>query len=96
MTKEKLIDIIFYVAAIMIAILVPFAILVIIKNNNKVNNSTPVEEIRHIDNIEKDNVKLNTEINILDSLKNDKVLEVKALDNDCTLILFYKLIGKEF
>ena len=30
----------------------------------------------------------------LDSIKNEKVIEVKSLDNDSTLRLFYQLIGK--
>ena len=56
-------------------------------------SSTPVE--RHeIDSITKENDKLIIKVESLDSIKNAKVIEVKSLDNDSTLKLFYKLIGK--
>lgn len=58
------------------------------------NASSPVEEIKPLEQVEKDNVRLDTEIKILDSIKNEKIIEVKNLDDDSTLILFYKLIGK--
>ncbi len=57
------------------------------------STSTPVEEIR-IDSISKENAKLILEVNNLDSIKDAKVIEVKSLNNDSTLRLFYKLIGK--
>lgn len=34
------------------------------------------------------------EVNNLDSVKNAEVIKVKALDNDSTVNLFYKLINK--
>lgn len=55
--------------------------------------SCPVEEIR-IDSISKENNTLILKINSLDSIKDAKIIEVKALDNDSTLRLFYQLIGK--
>lgn len=55
--------------------------------------STPVE--RHeIDSITKENDKLIIKVESLDSIKNAKVIEVKILDNDSTLRLFYELIRK--
>lgn len=55
--------------------------------------STPVE--RHeIDSITKENDKLIIKVESLDSIKNAKVIEVKSLDNDSTLRLFYELIRK--
>ena len=46
------------------------------------------------DNIElqKHNDSLKFKVNNLDSIKNAKVIEVKTLDNDSTIKLFYKLI----
>ena len=56
-------------------------------------SSTPVEEIS-IDTLTLENNKLVIEINNLDSIKDVKVIEVKSLDNDSTLKLFYELIRK--
>lgn len=57
------------------------------------STTSPVEEYR-IDSITKENDKLIIEVERLDSIKNAKVIEVKSLDNDSTLRLFYQLIGK--
>ena len=53
------------------------------KNNNIIE--TDVELQKHNDS-------LRIEVNNLDSIKNAKVIEVKTLDNDSTIKLFYKLI----
>ena len=42
--------------------------------------------------IQKHNDSLKIEVDNLDSIKNAKVIEVKTLDNDSTIKLFYKLI----
>lgn len=42
--------------------------------------------------IQKHNDSLRIEVNNLDSIKNAKVIEVKTLDNDSTIKLFYQLI----
>jgi hypothetical protein len=42
--------------------------------------------------IQKHNDSLRIEVNNLDSIKNAKVIEVKTLNNDSTVKLFYKLI----
>ena len=42
--------------------------------------------------IQKHNDSLKIEVDNLDSIKNAKVIEVKALDNDSTVKLFYNLI----
>lgn len=55
--------------------------------------TSPVEDIQ-LDSISKENDKLIIEVEHLDSIKDAKVIEVKSLDNDSTLRLFYKLIGK--
>lgn len=57
------------------------------------HTSSPVEEIHKIDSVGFENNKLVTEINNLDSIKNNKIDEAKKLNNDSTLGLFYKLIG---
>ena len=53
--------------------------------------STPVEE-NVIDSLAttKDSIKL--KVKELDSIKNAKVIEVSALDNDSTIKLFYELV----
>ena len=55
--------------------------------------SSPVESIR-IDSLNNTNKDIDNKIKQLDSIKNEKIIEVKSLDNDSTLKLFYKLIGK--
>lgn len=56
------------------------------------HNSSPVE-IHKIDSVKLENTKLTTEINILDSIKNNKVNDVTKLNNDSTIKLFYQLIS---
>lgn len=53
------------------------------KNNNIIE--TDVELQKHNDS-------LRIKVDNLDSIKNAKVIEVKALDNDSTIKLFYQLI----
>ena len=55
--------------------------------------SSPVEMIS-IDSLNSTNKDIYNKIKQLDSIKNEKVIEVKSLDNDSTLRLFYQLIGK--
>lgn len=53
------------------------------KNNNIIE--TDIE-------LQKYNDSLKIKVDNLDSIKNAKVIEVKALDNDSTIKLFYQLI----
>ena len=53
------------------------------KNNNVIEQDVELQ---------KNNDSLKIEVNNLDSIKNAKVIEVKTLDNDSTIKLFYKLI----
>ena len=55
--------------------------------------SSPVKMIS-IDSLNNTNKDIYNKIKQLDSIKNEKVIEVKSLDNDSTLRLFYQLIGK--
>lgn len=48
--------------------------------------------IEHDVEIQKHNDSLKIKVDNLDSIKNAKVIEVKTLDNDSTIKLFYKLI----
>ena len=54
-----------------------------IKNNNIIEQDIELQ---------KHNDSLKLKVNNLDSIKNAKVIEVKTLDNDSTIKLFYKLI----
>ena len=54
-----------------------------IKNNNIIESDVELQ---------KHNDSLKIEVDNLDSIKNAKVIEVKTLDNDSTIKLFYKLI----
>ena len=58
------------------------------KDKNIVTNSTT----EYVDSIKKENDKLILEVNNLDSIKNAEIVEIKNLDNDRTIKLFYKLI----
>lgn len=53
------------------------------KNNNIIETGVELQK-------QNDSIKL--EVKQLDSIKNAKVIEVKTLDNDSTIKLFYKLI----
>ena len=54
-----------------------------IKNNNIIESDVELQ---------KRNDSLKIEVDNLDSIKNAKVIEVKTLDNDSTIKLFYQLI----
>ena len=58
------------------------------ENKDVITDST----IEYVDSIKKENDKLIIEVNNLDSIKNAEIIEVKSLDNDSTVKLFYKLI----
>jgi len=53
------------------------------KNNNVIEQNIELQ---------KHNDSLRIKVDNLDSIKNAKVIEVKALDNDSTIKLFYQLI----
>ena len=56
--------------------------------HSKNNNNIIEQDIE----LQKHNDSLKIEVNNLDSIKNAKVIEVKTLDNDSTVKLFYQLI----
>lgn len=84
------------VGKVIIIVIVLFIISIsVVKQLSIKNRSTtsPVEDSK-IDSIVKDNDKLIIEVKHLDSIKNVKSIEIKSLDNDSTLKLFYQLISK--
>lgn len=78
---------------IIIGILATIGCFVYICGRTDRTTTSPVESMQ-IDSITKENNKLIIEVEHLDSIKDEKVIEVKSLDNDSTLKLFYQLIGK--
>ena len=82
--KEIFIGVIlFFVIGIVLAIIMTF-----IDNYYKKSNNIIEDNIE----LQKHNDSLKFKVNNLDSIKNAKVIEVKTLDNDSTIKLFYKLI----
>ena len=61
------------------------------KANSTISSPVEIISIDSLNNTSKD---IYNKIKQLDSIKNEKVIEVKSLDNDSTLRLFYQLIGK--
>lgn len=83
--------------AIILLLIVIFilSLLILNCNKNKVNNtdiSTPVGNIEKVDSLIQTNDSIKLVINDLDSVKNAKIIEVQALDNDSTVKLFYELV----
>lgn len=82
--KEIFIGVIlFFVIGIVLVIIMTF-----IDNCYKKSNNIIEDNIE----LQKHNDSLKIEVDNLDSIKNAKVIEVKTLDNDSTIKLFYQLI----
>ena len=79
------------VASVILAGII-FGSIAIYKHCTEDKNIVTSSTIEYVDSIKKENNKLILEVNNLDSLKNAKIIEVKSLDNDSTIKLFYKLI----
>ena len=69
-----------------------FGYIAIYKHYTEDKNIVTSSTIEYVDSIKKENDKLVLEVNNLDSIKNAEIIEVKSLDNDSTVKLFYKLI----
>lgn len=80
-------DIIKYIVLFVILVVVLYRFIIFQSNNYKDNNT-----IEPSVELQKYNDSLRIEVDNLDSIKNAKVIEVKALDNDSTVKLFYQLI----
>ena len=76
------------ISAIIICIIASFIIAKSYYHSKTDNSNIVISDIE----IQKHNDSLRIEVNNLDSIKNAKVIEVKTLDNDSTVKLFYKLI----
>lgn len=80
------------IVALIILAGIIFCSIAICKHCTEDKNIVTSSTIEYVDSIKKENDKLILEVNNLDSLKNAKIIEVKSLDNDSTVKLFYKLI----
>lgn len=76
------------ISAIIICIIASFIIAKSYYHSKTDNSNIVTSDIE----IQKHNDSLRIEVNNLDSIKNAKVIEVKTLDNDSTVKLFYQLI----
>ena len=76
------------ISAIIICIIASFIIAKSYYHSKTDNSNIVISDIE----IQKHNDSLRIEVDNLDSIKNAKVIEVKALDNDSTIKLFYQLI----
>lgn len=76
------------ISAIIICIIASFIITKSYYHSKTDNSNIVISDIE----IQKHNDSLRIEVNNLDSIKNAKVIEVKTLDNDSTVKLFYQLI----
>ena len=66
--------------------------IVIIAIMSLIDNKKTYTVVEQNVEIQKYNDSLRIEVDNLDSIKNAKVIEVKTLDNDSTIKLFYQLI----
>lgn len=89
--KSIIYFILIYIISIIATSFISIGIYKLISNKNK--PTSPVEEIR-IDTLKVANQELVKEINKLDSIKDEKIHEVKTLNDDSTLIVFYQLLRK--
>lgn len=63
-------------------------------NKKDINKQDKIIESTIVEDAVKSNVELIKEVKQIDSIKYEKAIEVKQLDNDSTLKLFYELIRK--
>ena len=91
---EKFITACFTSIVVILVVLAELIIVIIsvYKHYNENENTVIDSPIEYVDSIKKENDKLVLEVNNLDSIKNAEIIEVKSLDNDSTVKLFYKLI----
>lgn len=85
--NECIKEIIKYIVLFVILGVILYRFIIFQSNNYKDDNT-----IKPNVELQKHNDSLRIEVDNLDSIKNAKVIEVKALDNDSTVKLFYKLI----
>ena len=81
-------EIIKAISMLMIFGVIFMIILIFVDKYHKKNNNIIETDVE----LQKHNDSLKIEVDNLDSIKNAKVIEVKTLDNDSTVKLFYQLI----
>lgn len=68
---------------------------IITKSCNRITTEIEIAiDNKLADSLKKENTIISEEIKTIDSISHEEVENVKKLDNDSTLKLFYKLIGK--
>ena len=77
---------------IVICIIIGFVAGVMTLYKYECNTRTPIKKNVSIDSLTTINDSIKIKVENLDSIKNAKVIEVKTLDNDSTVKLFYQLI----
>ena len=75
------------ITALIFALLIGYCINTCVSYNERIDNNKHI-----IDSIKTVNKKYKNKLNKLDSIKNEEIIEVKTLDNDSTVKLFYRLI----
>lgn len=75
------------IIALMFALLIGGCIDTCLSYNERIDNNKHI-----IDSIKIINKEYKNKLNKLDSIKDAEIIEVKALDNDSTVKLFYRLI----
>ena len=79
---------------IVICIIIGFVAGVMTLYKYECNTRTSIDNNVSIDSLTTINDSIKIKVEHLDSIKNAKVIEVKALDNDSTIKLFYKLVSE--
>ena len=75
------------IITLMFALLIGGCIDTCVSYNERIDNNKHI-----IDSIKTVNKEYKNKLNKLDSIKDAEIIEVKALDNDSTVKLFYRLI----
>lgn len=75
------------ITVLIFALLIGYCINTCVSYNERIDNNKYV-----IDSIKTVNKEYKNKLNKLDSIKDEEIIEVKTLDNDSTVKLFYKLI----
>ena len=75
------------ITALIFALLIGYCINTCVSYNERINNNKHI-----IDSIKTVNKECKNQLNKLDSIKDEEIIEVKTLDNDSTVKLFYRLI----
>ena len=90
----KFSDVMYTLAGTFLFIALVCCVIGIIGLCNKKSVTPPVKESIAIDSLITTNDSLKFNINKLDSIKDVKVIEVRSLDNDSTIKLFYELVSE--